>query len=256
MIQTNQILPFARNATWVLAASILMVIAGCKSDGLPDSPPDGLMIEMHYDGGMTPNSYSIKIGQDSSFLTEIRQGENTVIGYKSDPERWQELYNIIRENEFHKIVADRRGEVVDRDGTSITVRYKSGEESISYHVSNAGSHFVREVWDGNYTNVEKAILTFNSKGVAPFYRDIEILMTDETEKLLEGDFYLDGKRQFTFPQDTTARRIRIFPGTYDCSITATRMDQQVDEEKYITITNETKGIYVTFLEDSLDITLK
>ncbi len=233
--------------------AIAALFISCSEGGLPGTPPDDFVVELHTDGGMIPNSSSVRISKDSSRYTLINEGKSTTIKYANDPASWENLYNVLRENEITLIAADLQGEAFDRDGDAVTVRWKEDGEEKSYRISDAGNSFVREVWRGNYTNVVKAINAFNGLHADPFYLDFEVMVRDNSQTLEEADIYLDGKRRFTWPQDTSARKFRILPGKYDFAITATQSVRQVDREEFVAISKDSKGVDITFLKDSVEI---
>ena len=132
---------------------------GCNIQGqvnvLPAQRPNDLTLTYHVDGGMRYYFENINIAADSCVYVINNGGKKTHSLIKLSNKDLDDLYAMLKKNQFNKIEYSTKENVYDRGGISIEVGWNNGRQRVN--VSNAQNSFVKQNWEKEWGAVCKYI---------------------------------------------------------------------------------------------------
>ena len=215
-----------RNFIVLLSLSILFsacsVISGGES--LPDKRPDDLVLELRNSGGMLPESDHYYISKDSAFHESWTHSFTNRYVFQPDPQKLDDLYEMLKKNDALNIKSIDGGEVYDRGGASVWIRF----DKKNFNISNSGNMFIDKGWQQQWRNVSSGILSFIGAGLDG--RQQPVTLELEYSDSLPSIRYLHidaGRYDFAVynRSDTTTRpttnTVQIHPGVYPLHVQCT-----------------------------------
>lgn len=124
-------------------------------NGLPAQRPNDFALYYHFDGGMRYYSENINIAADSCVYNINDGGKKTHKLIKLSSKDLDDLYSMLKKNQFNRIEKRTVENVYDRGGISIEVSWNKGQQRVS--ISDAQNSFVKENWDKEWGAVCKYI---------------------------------------------------------------------------------------------------
>lgn len=140
-------------------------------------------------GGMSPESEHIYISSDSASWKYGRYKKETLISWIPKSEDLNNLFKVLKENNYLKIESREEQEVYDRGGVRMTI-INDGEKT---KLDNSGRTFVKEKWSHNFRAIRDYIKTYVKAEVdkqlirIPFVADASLKMNSEPVKVWLND---------------------------------------------------------------------
>ena len=243
----------------------LLFLTACPDGSDPEleipQTAENLTIEINDGGGMLPIWYEIYISKDSAYWSYFRYEYETNIRWIPTQKEIDQLYEVLKKNEFNKIRSDCENQVYDRGGRSLHISVGNN----NYSIDNSGNCFISEQWLDHYTNINQAINEYYSgkideqlvtipvqvsKGLIDLGYSIKIRINEK------GDF-------FNATADTMQQEFTLYPGYnkfivqlfYKDSISDNgQLIQYMYEQYFKEVSDSTSKILIDWKDDNLNVT--
>lgn len=118
-------------------------------------------LTFYHEGGMLPISERIFISDSICYWQYLRYNRETIVNYDLNEDDMQTLSNVLVDHHFDEIQSSRKGHVMDRGGTVISIKQESGV----HELNNNGSFFVEEEWLADFKAIKEFIYEMNQTEV-------------------------------------------------------------------------------------------
>lgn len=149
-----------KKTLYLLLVLLFFNACGNQNPTLSETRPASLKIDYYLDGGMNDYSVEINVFGDSCHYRKRNEGKVNEKTFKLSAGELDQLYSLLKKNEFDKIkYKSEKGTVYDRGGISINVSWDKHQ----LRVSDAQSDFVEEKWYVNWKTVCEGMDAFAMK---------------------------------------------------------------------------------------------
>jgi hypothetical protein len=136
---------------------------GSAQSKLPSQRPKDLKIEWYEGGGMLPQSESLFISKDSSYIEYFYSQARNKVYFQVNENELDNLYKQLIDNQLDRIKTEDKGTVYDRGGENITLTFNGYKNRIA--VGSSGGIFIAKNWVEKYNNCLQAISDLKNKKI-------------------------------------------------------------------------------------------